>query len=324
MTKIRTVLMFAMLLWGCRFACAQESPQIMLAWSIANSGTDLGATRVEMRDGWPTFIEDYVVPAIEWARESDVEPCIVIQHPFGQYSWEDDDAMALDGYDYAVAAGAKWLTNDFATSRSWKPITADVQVYAYVGGVHLTPRLRDLPPAELRAMIIRNLKPLKDAGFRGVFVDFGENAITHPFAFGGNPDHAQSMTRSADSILLEVADSMFTADAGIEAAPRNFAEFVPLHDRDCFAFDEEWRFRYGGFTSEQCTQYGYRERNTNHVALGYNRSVLTGKAYRTLGYEDDPTDTLALAKLIVSEGDIPAFNPLPFILNDIPASEVVE
>jgi len=68
--------------------------------------------------------------------------------------------MHIDGFDYANAAGATWLTDDFATAKGWKSVTKDVPCYAYLGGVHLTTRLRYLPPDELGAMIRRNLQPL--------------------------------------------------------------------------------------------------------------------------------------------------------------------
>lgn len=302
------------------------SPQIVLGWSIANSGYDIGSTRSQMRDGWVTFIEDFVTPGIEWARASGVEPAILIMHAWGLYSTQADDAMHLDGYDYARAAGAKWLTNDFATANAWKAITQDVQCFGYFGGCHLTARLRDLLPADLAATIKRNLKPMESAGFRGVYIDFAENAITHPFTHPTIP--VQSfLSRSIDAIVLEIADDMgFPRAAGVEAAPRNFAAFQELFDRHIIAEDTTWRHRYGGMTTEQVAlyaQYGYTERNTNHAALGYDRSVLTGNVWRTLGYLDNPTDTTALAQLIVAEGDLPVFNPYPFILNDVPASEVL-
>ena len=305
--------------------------QIVLSWSIANSGTDIGSTRVEMRDGWPAFIDEFVTPGIEWARASDIEPAILLQHPFGLYSTDDDsDAMHLDGYDYAKAAGATWLTSDFSTATAWRSITAaeprglDVQCFGYHGGVHLTERLRTMPPADLAATIKRNLKPMVSAGFRGVYIDFAENAITHPFT---HPTvSAQSMGRSRDSVLLEIADEMFTANAGIEAAPRNFSYFQLLWPRNVVLQDTVYQHRYGGMTPEEITAYaayGYGDRHSEHVALGYDISVLTGNIWRTLGYLDDPTDTTALAQRIVSAGHLPVFNPRPFILNDVPASEVL-
>lgn len=321
------------------FCCASafaQSPQIVLTWGIANSGYDVGSTRPEMRDGWPKFIDDYVEPGVEWARESNVEPAILLQNPFGLYCTDavpndndpsndadDDDGFHIDGYDYAKAMGSTWLTNDFATSRGWKRASlANVQKYAYLGGVYLTPRLRNMPPADLAALIKRNLKPLKDAGFRGVYIDYAENAITHPFYSVYSPS-TQSMGRSTDQMVLAIADSMFTTPSGIEASPRAFPEFSLLWPRNCYALDSTWRHRYGGFTPEQIAYFGYGTRHADHVGLGYDRSVLTGNVWRGLDYADDPTKTGEAAALIITEGDLPVFNPYPFIQNDVPASEVL-
>lgn len=300
---------------------------LVLNWEIANSGNSLGSIgwSLEANGGWPGFIEDHVQPAIDWAEASSITPRILIHHPFGQYSLDDDeDAMHLDGYDFAVAAGAKWLTNNFSTSTSWRSITSDYQCFAYVGGVHLTQRLRNLPPAELAATIRRNLKPLVSAGFRGVYVDYAENAIANPFTHPTTS--AQSVGRSRDTLLLEIADSMFTARTGVEAAPRNFSAFSELWDRNIVSEDTVWRHRYGGMTSEQIAEYaslGYGARHSEHVALGYDRSVLTGNVWRTLDYSDDCETTAELSRLIATEGDVPAISPQPFIQQDVAASEVL-
>jgi hypothetical protein len=297
---------------------------LVLNWEIANSGNSLGSIgwSLEANGGWPAFIEDHVQPAIDWAEASNITPRILIHHPFGLYSTDDDDdAMHLDGWDFAKAAGATWLTSNFSTSTAWRSITSDYQCFAYVGGVHLTQRLRNLPADELATTIRRNLKPLVAAGFRGVYVDYAENAIANPFT---HPTiSAQSVGRSRDTILLEIADSLFTARTGVEAAPRDFDEFTELYDRNIVASDSVWRHRYGGFTSQQIIDYGYGERNVNYVALGYDRSVLTGNVWRTLPYSDDTTTTAELSQLIATEGDIPAISPQPFITQDVAASEVL-
>lgn len=303
--------------------------QLVLNWEIANSGNSFGSIgwNLEANGGWPAFIENHVQPAIEWCEASNITPRILIHHPFGLYSNDDDsDNMHLDGWDFAKNAGVTWLTNNFSTSTAWRTITSDYQCFAYHGGVHLTQRLRNLPPAELAALIRRNLKPLVSAGFRGIYVDYAENAIANPFT---HPTvSAQSVGRSRDTVLLEIADSMFTSRAGVEAAPRAFDEFDQLWDRNIVAQDKEWRKRYGGMTTEQVAAYSgapwyYEIRNANHVALGYDRSVLTGNVWRTLPYSDDTDTTAELSQLIASEGDVPAISPQPFIQQDVPASEVL-
>lgn len=298
--------------------------QLVLNWEIANSGNSFGSIgwNLEANGGWPAFIENHVTPAIEWCEASNITPRILIHHPFGLYSNDDDsDNMHLDGYDFAVGAGVKWLTNNFSTSTAWRAITSTYQCFAYVGGVHLTQRLRNLPAAELAATIRRNLKPLVSAGFRGIYVDYAENAIANPFT---HPTvSAQSVDRSRDTVLLEIADSMFTARTGVEAAPRDFSAFSELWDRNIVAQDTTWRHRYGGFTPEQIIEYGYGERNANYEALGYDRSVLTGNVWRTLPYSDDTETTAELSQLIATEGDVPAISPQPFIQQSVAASELL-
>ena len=286
-----------------------QAPQIVLGWSIANSGHDIGATREEMRDGWPAFINKYVKPGIAWAKEASVPFAIYVSHPFGQYATQADDAMHLDAWDYAKAAGANWLTNDFATVNGWKSITKDVPCYGYLGGVHLTERLRNLPPAQLAATIVRNLKPLADAGFQGVIIDWAENAITHPFRHPTVP--SQSTGRSLDTIVLAIADGMFPEKTGVEAAPRGFKDFQHLWDRNVVLQESQWQHRFGP------------NRHSNFKALGYDRDALKGGIWRLLDYVDDPNVTLATAKGVIADGCVPVFNPYPFITNSVPASGVL-
>ncbi len=288
-------------------APAAAEPTLVVHWSIANAGQQLGSVGwVNEPGGWPQFIADHVKPAVAWCRASGVKPVILIHHPFGQYTQEP---MHLDGYDYAKAAGATWLTNSFATLDGWKSVTVDVPCYAYVGGCDLTPRLRDLPPPELRTMILRNLQPLKDAGFRGIYIDYAENAITNEH-YGVNA--AQSNRRSVDTILVAIADKLFPEPCGVEAAPRAFPVFKPLWTRNIVALDAEWQHRYGPVG-----------RNPNYAGLGYNRSVLTGKVWRTLHYSDDAAATVAAAKAIAADGCTPAVFSQPLIRAGVKASDLL-
>lgn len=282
---------------------------LVLHWSMANSGDSLGSVgwTLEHGGGWPGFIDRHVRPAIDWCRASNVTPVLLIHHPFGQYTQEP---MHLDGWDYAKAADAKWLLNDFATLDGWLSVTGEVKVYGYVGGADLTPRLRDLPPATLRAMIVRNLKPLRDAGFRGVYVDYAENAIVHEF-HGVNA--AQSNRRSVDVITLAVADAMFPDQAGVEAAPRAFPAFRSLWRRNVIAADATWQHRYGP-----------NGRNPNHAILGYDKSVLKGTIWRTLNYSDDAAATVAAARAILADGHTPCVYSQPLIAAGVRAKDIVE
>ncbi len=282
--------------------------QLVLHWSMANSGDSLGSIGWDLeRDGWPGFIAKHVRPALLWCRASGVTPALLIHHPFGQYTQEP---MHLDGWDYALAADANWLLNNFSSLTGWQSVTREVKVYGYVGGADLTPRLRDLPPAELRRMVMRNLRPLADAGFRGVYVDYAENAICHEYK-GINA--AQSNCRSVDVITLAVADRMFPEPCGIEAAPRAFPAFRSLWGRNVIAGDDTWQHRYGP-----------TNRNPNHAALGYDRGVLTGSVWRTLNYSDDAAGTVQAARAIAAEGCVPCVYSQPLIRAGVKASELLE
>jgi hypothetical protein len=106
---------------------AAATPQIVLAWSIANSGTDVGSTRSQMRDGWPTFIEDYVRPGIEWARSKYGDFIGGDQQSWGRWNKQNGKpegvakmatgmffararaiAGMLHGDDYAICGVAGW------------------------------------------------------------------------------------------------------------------------------------------------------------------------------------------------------------------------
>lgn len=298
---------------------------LVLNWEIGNSwnylqgGSGLGSVGWNIEeDGWSGFISNRVEPAIAWCETSNVTPAILIHHPFGMYY---DETMRLDYWDYANAASIKFLTNNFAKRGGWLSVTNRVDCYAYLGGVDLTDSLRNLPAAELASLIKRNLKPIQQAGFKGVYIDYAENAIPHPY--GSDPEASTYARRSLDTLTLKIADDMFPEATGIEAAPRAFSAFGGLWGRKLVAQDTVWRHRYGGFTSQQIIDYGYGTRNTNYVALGYDRSVLTGEVWRTLPYSDDAETTKELAQLIVGEGDVAAVSPAPLITAGIPASDLV-
>lgn len=278
--------------------------KLVLQWPIAYSGTDpRGVGWGLMGGGWPKFIDRHVKPALEWA--SGIAVAILIHHPFGQVG----DPMYLDGYDEARESGARWLTNNFATAKGWKQITKDTPVYGYLGGVDLTPRLRNLPTAERCAMTVRNLKPLADAGFRSVYIDYAENAISKPFK-GVNA--AQSNEPSKDVLTLAIADDMFPEPTGVEAAPRSFTEFEHLWGRNCVMQETVFQHRYG------------ENRHANWINLGYCRfGILTGKVWRTLPYSDDVAATVAQARAIAADGDVACICPAPLIRAGIAVGDLL-
>lgn len=279
--------------------------QLVLNWEIAYSGTNPGQTGWGLADGgWPKFIKNHVRPALKWAKGLSV--AILIHHPWGQ--WQSGQAMSIDAIDRSRDE-ARFLTRQFATLNSWKSITKDVDCYGYFGGADVDEQVRTLPTAERCQLITRNLKPLADAGFNGVFIDYAENAIAVGFT-GVNKN--QSARRSVDVLTLAIADDMFPQPAGIEATPRAFPEFKHLWDRRCVLQESTYQHRYG------------LNRHANWQALGYDRSVLTGKVWRTLPYRDDVKETIAAARAISAEGDVPCVSPQPLAREGVLASELVE
>ena len=296
MNLVRTIIALLLL------ASPAFAQQLVLQWPIAYSGNDARGVGWDLENGgWPKFIATKVRPAIEWANASNVEVAILIHHPWGQ----EGDPMRIDGYDQARAAGARHLTNEF---RSWKQITKEVRCYGYVGGVDLTPSLRSRSTGERAEIICRNLKPFADAGFRGVYIDAAENAIYQPFV---GVNERQSASRSLDVLTMAIADDMFVESCGIEATPRAFPVFKHLWPRDCVLQESTYQNRYGP------------NLHANWKALGYDRSVLAGKLWRTLDYSDDVPATVAQAKAIAADGDVPCVCPAPLIRAGVRASELV-
>lgn len=290
---------------GGLFAAIARGQDLVLQWPIAYSGNDARGVGWDLENGgWPRFIATKVRPALAWAKASNVDVAILLLNPWGQ----DGDPQRIDGYDQARAIGARHLTNDFATAKGWKQITKDVRCYGYVGGVDLTPSLRSRSTGERAEIICRNLKPFADAGFRGVYVDAAENAIYVPFA---GVNERQSTARSVDVLTMAIADDMFVESCGIEATPRAFTMFRHLWPRDCVLQESTYQHRYGP------------NRHANWKALGYDRSVLTGKVWRTLDYSDDVAAVVARAKAIAADGDVPCVCPAPLISAGVKASELV-
>lgn len=304
--SLGSIMVWALLLVACRAADGQD---LVLNWPIAYSGTSAGQTGWHLNDGgWPAFIERHVKPALRWCEQSGVKPAILIHHPWGQFT-ADGEAMTIDAIDQARAAGARFLLDDFASANGWKLITKDVPCYGYFGGVDLTPRLRKLSAADRAALIARNLKPLADAGFRGIYLDAAENAIQQPYH---GVTKEQSAVVSVDLLTLAIADDMFPERAGIEAAPRAFPQFKHLWDRNIVVEDKVWLHRFGP------------DRHRDWKALGYVRSVLTGKVWRTLPYRDDTRATVAAAKAIVRDNCTPCVSPQPLISAGVAARELVK
>ena len=291
---------------------------LVLTWTIANSGTSPGSVGWNLEEtGWTGFIQDKVEPAIAWCEATGVTPTILLLNPFGAYYDED---VRINAWDYANSYGLRYLTNNFSKRGGWLSVTSRVDCYFYTGGLDLTDHLRDMSPIDQASLIRRNLKPYQQAGFKGGYIDYAENAIPHPYLTENDTGYAR---RSVDSMLLYLGDTLFDEPMGIEAAPRAFSSFNMLWDRKLVAEDTVWRHRYGGFDAGQIATYGYGTRNSNHVALGYDRSVLTGEVWRTLPYSDDAETTKELAQLIVGEGDVAAVSPAPLITAGILASDLV-
>ena len=60
------------------------------------------------------------------------------------------------------------------------------------------------------------------------------------------------------------------------------------------------------------------------MGLGDDRSVLTGKVWRTLPYSDDVKATVEAAKAIAAEGDVACVCPQPLVQAGVGARELLE
>ena len=293
--------------------------KISLHWSIGGSGTNPGHTGWNLiNGGWPRFIREQIIPAIEWAQSCGHTPQFVIHHAFG--CWEQPtEPMRITGWEEANAAKATFLTRDFSSKQGFPKVTDRYSFYGYAGGLDLTEGLKWASIDNQVQTIIRNLRPYQKAGFAGMYIDAAENAINKPFKHPFNS--RQNTPASVDCITLAIADAMFPQETGIEAVPRNYTEFVPLRQRPVMLLDEEYVFRYGSKNEELLkSKYGYRGRNTNWQGLGYTIRP-DSRTVRTIPwfFDGDPANTddtdraAELIHMIAEDGHIPGFNPYPFI-----------
>jgi hypothetical protein len=291
---------------------------VSLHWSAAYSSTThpTGVGWGLPDGGWPKFIETQILPAIEWAQSCGHTPQFVIHHPFNQFHKETGSPnMHLDGWDFAIAAGQKFLTNGFKTKSGFLSVTDRFNFYGYAGGLDPDPRTKNMTLRQRVDLTLRNLKPFADAGFKGMYIDVAENAIHETFI---SPfTSRQNCPVSVDTVTLALCDDMFEATTGVEAAPRAFPEFAHLWQRPVMIQDEEYVFRFGSPIQEALKiRFKYRGQNTNYKGLGYDASKLPrgqGAVVRTVDYRDNVEDTISLINAIVADGHTPGFNPYPFI-----------
>jgi len=308
------IMLITLLMWagGGRW-CGAAEPTLVLHWSIAESGGSSGFSTIGWNleeGGWPGFIQRHIRPALKWCKDAGVKPVILIHHPFGLYPLKGETSMAIDSLDQAKAMEAPdWLLKDFA--KAWKPITKEVRCTVYAGGVNDVERLQRLPTATRAAMVARNLKPYVDAGFRGVYIDASEAAIYQPL--------------SKELLTLAIADDLFPERTGVEGPPNALPQYAHLWGRPSVAWDRYWRHKYGGFSPEQVKRFGYGERHSEWKTLGYDRSVLTGEAWRLLPYMSGTkvVECVELARLIVAEGDVAGVCPQPLINAGVKASDLL-
>lgn len=290
---------------------------LALWYNLANSSpTEPGSVGQHLRSiGWYGFVEQRVKPAIAWCEASGVTPVIELHLAFGQWV----DPMHLDNYDYALAAGARWLTDCFV--RAWRPIAARYQCVGYVGSVDVHPRLTMQPAAQLAETIRRNVRPFLEAGFGQIACDATSDAITHgPYDVVDpsvidprtkRPLVVATIPRSLNAFQLEVIDAMgFPLRTAIEAAPRKFREWQDLATRDVWIIEDTYQNSFG------------KNQHGRSAVLGYGtRDHLTGRVYR-MCHGDSAQSQLAKARQIVADGDVAAVQADYFLQAGIGAQEI--
>ncbi|MDX2146015.1 MAG: hypothetical protein SFZ23_00705 [Planctomycetota bacterium] len=105
---------------------AKPQPRLIAWFIIGNSSSEERDRRIGWdlkRIGWHGFVRTWAEPAIQLGF-----PAIQLHNPGGTLAGEE---MQPDQFVSAQEAGMDWITRDFVSA--WKPITARVQVIAYMG-----------------------------------------------------------------------------------------------------------------------------------------------------------------------------------------------
>lgn len=271
------------LLWTALFAAIPArgaDAKLGAFWQIYNGDRSQPGMCVSYLKnwGWHKTVREICLKDILWLEAADPNAVFVVKYPHGQYRdygvlKPEDQADHLDGYDFAIAGGYKHITNEFVPA--WAPICTarPGRCFVYVGSVHLHPELRSLPPLELKKVIERNLKPLKDAGFAGVFVDNACDAIYGPADIEGKPFHPHPNGQ----LLLGIADSYFGSSTGVEWTPRRFDGWRPLHSRPTMLEERNYQLIHAQ-ANDHWTRQGW----------GKDRSYLKGRVYRWVSQDSLP------------------------------------
>lgn len=296
------------LLWTALFgslrAIGAEPPKLGAFWQIYNGDrSQPGMVLWHVKNwGWKKIVRDIVVKDIAWLEAADPNAVFFVKYPFGQYRDHgvlkpDNQADHLDGYDFAIAGGYKHITNEFLPA--WYPIceARPGRCFVYLGSCHLHKELRDLPPLELKKVVDRNLKPLKDAGFAGVFIDNANDSIHGSVVYEDTVRNiGKFWPHPNGALLLGICDSYMGRQTGIELTPRRFAEWAPLHVRESVLEESNYQ-RFHAQASDDLTKQGW----------GKDRSYIKGRVYRWVSRGNVQEQVAAVKGILATKvGDKPA------------------
>ncbi len=274
-------------------AHAQQSPKYYLWLQYgATHRTNPGGVGNNLKEhgGWPNHVANFE-KVFAWAGP---DAGVVLHLPFG--FWNREVGMEIDSYDHAKASD-DWLTRGFVPA--WQPVCAKRTVLAYVGNASWHKRLRDLPKDDFERLVRRNLRPFLDAGFAGIILDSGANAVTRESSWRTLDGKLQRQPPNLDAETLKIIDSMgFERPTAIEPLPRRFPEYRELATREMFIEDLLFANRHQRTGNlERVTAEGY----------GLNRNHLKGRVCRILypHYEwtNTPEKMVAHARQVIKSGD---------------------
>jgi hypothetical protein len=296
--KLISVIALALLWLGCQLSYGNEPAfYIFGSYGRVHPTNPGGAPDFLKNDGWVKHVKA-IQPQLDWAGP---DAGILIINAFGYWSKE---GMEIDSYDLAVKAGNKWQYERFA--EAWQPVSKKHRLIAHVGNLDWHPRILAMPPGEQIALIKRNLKPYKDAGFHGICLDSSSDAILTEYKLPGKLPAGGLRRRTVQSTALDVIDAMgFQQRTAIEPTPRRFAPWKDLATRD-------------SFIQEEYFQQIHTQKHTEDIGYGpMYQSWIKGRVHRTLQpatFGDDPARLLARAKEIIDAGDVPVV-PAWFLMN---------